>query len=207
MEEKDGIYYHIHKQNKFDDLWQIGGSLEFCSPKNNEFFEYYETSEPAFRIQQNFCGPVFAANRMLELTPILNQQDYINFVHWTGEVFIETGMYIREVIFEEERKKIDVNFPSRLNCIWVCRKEQVKFWYEKLGKTGVIAKVRLNGKSLACDQEYVYRELLAHKTVRENAFKYWESHKSGLIKDEEILFEGTVSILDLYKSIEEFEKE
>ena len=60
----------------------------------------------------------------------------------------------RENIAEKYRNNFFPDYPSRLHCFYVCKKETLPFWLESLGDTYTIVKVKLTGVIYWLDSYY-----------------------------------------------------
>ena len=83
---------------------------------------------------------------------------------------------------EIQRKSINPHLPSRINCLFVCRKENVHYWYNYFQKRHqevalTIFKVKLTGNLL-----WTYADYL-------QLTQYWEP-KTFSVQEPEGLFEG-----------------
>ena len=95
---------------------------------------------------------------------------------------------MKELIFEEVRKEVDTELPSRMKCLYVCESmEDINKWLEifkrtnKKNKDYQIVKLELTGKCVTLDASYVLRQNISLNKKREQAKSYW----NGEVKDDE----------------------
>lgn len=112
------------------------------------------------------------------------------------------GIMNREKSLEEVRKEKYSNLPSRFHSIWVCDKENLDFWLEKINVDSSIFKVLLNGELfkssdsfLPNDGETIYNQKIQAETYWNPIFKEEVEERGS-----EYLFQGKVKILELYKN-------
>lgn len=112
-----------------------------------------------------------------------------------------------ELIFESERKEIDINLPSRFSCIYLCD-EDLKYWYEKaLSEMNVekipVYKMEATGHIHHADSQWLELDILPDNEIKDIARKYWSGETTEDGKLDEYLFWGDIKILEKFNSIED----
>ncbi|MFA1818992.1 DUF2441 domain-containing protein [Virgibacillus oceani] len=103
--------------------------------------------------------------------------------------------YARETIFEEERKNINENLPSRFTSLWVGDYESMKDWKMHFEHNKVqLLELSLTGVVFKCDATFVEGNPIPLSKVRENANKYWGGHVLDN-KKVEYLFTGKAKVI------------
>lgn len=185
------IYYHINT----GDALEVGDIIEMRDCYNKFHDEIYDSEYLLDGMDAN----------MLLINKRRNKE-YDNFDIDEFRLVFETvnnsAAITRELIFEEVRKEIAKELPSRMKCLYVCENmEDINKWLEIFKKTNKkdkdyqILKLELTGKCVTCDASYVLRQNISLNKKRELAKKYW----NGEVKDneKEVLFEGTATVKEI----------
>lgn len=188
------IYYHINT----GDVLEVGNIIDTRKSYNKFYDEIYDSEYLLNGIDAN----------MLLINKRRNKE-YGNFDMDEFRLIFETvsnsAMVTRELIFEEVRKEINEELPSRMKCLYVCENmEEINGWLEifkrtnKKDKDYQIVKLELTGKCVTCDASYVLRQNISLNKKRDQAKKYW----SGEVKDneKEVLFEGIAVVKEIIYS-------
>lgn len=138
----------------------------------------------------------------------LQQEQRISIIdNYLGE-FIEAtkelGKFSREIVFEEIRANFFPNLPSRRSGIWLCHKNAVQYWYNEISGNKTIVKLNVTGRCHIGDQRHLVLDLFSHNQLRNFAFNYWTGTDNENPEEIEILFEGILNIVDVYKTLDEF---
>lgn len=93
---------------------------------------------------------------------------------------------------------LDFTYPSRYQCLYVCKKEYVRYWYNYIQKRRGVAlrvyKIKLMGTLL-----WTYADWL-----RQNEYSdYWHAKENDNFQEHEGLFEGKYKFLSEHR-IDEF---
>lgn len=190
----DEIYYHINTGQKL----QIGDILEIGKRFNNFYYEIYNIEH----IEDNKDANQYLIDMKKEKNLLLNN-DTLNLVFKTIN---DSAMITRELVFEEVRKELNPNLPSRLKCLYVCRtKNEIKDWINIFSRTNKkdfqIVKLKLNGNIFTGDASFILRQNISLNRKKKQAKMYWNGEKKDNIN--EYLFIGTAVVEDILK-IEDF---
>ena len=203
---KNEIFYHLHKPEIKRDQWKVGNTLNFSNKQLNNFNSYYEHYSPKINIDNNSYEPlegfeVAINNNIHNSTP--DNANY--FIKIAKDIIKEQSLYIREQIFEEIRNNYFPSLPSRKTCIWVCKKQSVKYWLQSLNSGEDLYKLELTGILHKADQRHLQVQVTSHEELKRNAFNYWTGADGENIIEEEYLFEGIVKVKEKYSDINEMQ--
>lgn len=191
----DEIYYHINTSQNL----QIGDILEIGKRFNNFYYEIYNTEH----LEKGKDANQYLINMKKEKNLVLNN-DTANLVFKTIN---DDAMITRELMFEEVRKELNSNLPSRLKCLYVCKtKKEIKDWINIFSRTNKkdfqIVKLKLTGKIFIGDASFILRQNISLNKKKEQAKMYWSGKKKDNIN--EYLFIGTAVVEDILNNNEEF---
>ncbi len=188
----DEIYYHIHSQSQLGQNLQVGDTLEIGQKFNNFYYEIYniEHLENGKDANQHLIDMKKEEN--LELN-----NDTANLIFKTIN---DNAMITRELMFEEVRKELNINLPSRLKCLYVCKtKREIKDWINIFSRTNKkdfqILKLKLTGDIFIGDASFILRQNISLNRKKEQAKMYWSGKKKDNIN--EYLFIGTAVVEDI----------
>lgn len=188
----DEIYYHIHSQSQLGQNLQVGDTLEIGQEFNNFYYEIYniEHLENGKDANQHLIDMKKEEN--LELN-----NDTANLIFKTIN---DNAMITRELMFEEVRKELNINLPSRLKCLYVCKtKREIKDWINIFSRTNKkdfqILKLKLTGDIFIGDASFILRQNISLNRKKEQAKMYWSGKKKDNIN--EYLFIGTAVVEDI----------
>jgi hypothetical protein len=201
---KNQIYYHIHRNNQFSNMWYKGNKINLTTKQINNFNSYYDNYFPKIPID-NVEYPIIEAMSIINSRKLYaNEKNAEIIVNQLHSIANELAIYMRESIFEEIRAEYFSDLPSRKSCIWLCEKESVKYWLKALnaGSNFRIFKLELTGVIHKADQRHLKAEVLPCELIRENAFNYWTGTDGNNHEEQEILFEGIINILDEFDKID-----
>lgn len=183
------IFYHINTGKKLE----IGDVLEIGDKYNNFYHQIYN--------MESLDGNNDANQILLEMKKnnclIFKNGDNAKIV---SDTVSNSAMITRELMFEEVRKEINHELPSRLKCLYVCKtKDEIKSWLEIFKRTDKkdyqILKLKLTGKIFKGDASYVLRQNISLNKKKEQARLYWNGiHKDNIY---EYLFEGKLVVEDI----------
>lgn len=185
------IYYHINTGNKLnvDDVLNIGD-------RYNNF--YYEIYNGEYLLEAKDANEILI-NKRKNKDYTINDIDEFKVVY---ETINNSAMITRELIFEEVRKEVNSELPSRLKCLYVCESlEEIEEWLNIFKRTNKkdyqILELELTGKVFTGDASYILRQNISLNKKREQAKEYWNGKKVN--NHNEILFEGTAVVRSIIK--------
>ena len=199
MYVKNEMFYHFHKFLENDEisaLWQAGRDINLTKKQTNRFNSYYDSYFPQVRIS-NRLYPIREAAKIIEDNKLYSTTEIAeNIFKQYTKVIREMAIYMRETIFEEIRQMYFANLPSRKCCIWVLNEPSIRYWYNTLGPTRKLFRIKLTGVIHKADQRHLAAEILPSELIRRNAFEYWTGSDGTNTIEEELLFEGLINIVD-----------
>ena len=183
----DSCYAPAGKQ-----LLEVGQTLITSSRTFNPYYEQM--------CDIHHVIPVHSRNRRLK--ELLRSNDVEKFssrqladsFHGVIDTYIRL---VREMEFENVRRDMYADHPSRTRCIWLTDDlDGAIYWRDRLGKSGNsrIVRVEVNGTLHSVDGRYLSAESSSLLEIREAAQKYW----SGTIHSDperEILLEGSITVV------------
>jgi len=117
----------------------------------------------------------------------------------------EYDFITRELAFEKVRKEKYSQYPSRLTCMYLtdnkdaCISNLKKFHNKGHGTFFQAIAVKLNGNIFYSTVEHVSRDGLPFNSYIEKAEKYWAQPQNTNIDPNEILFEGTAEVIEIFE--------
>jgi len=201
---QDEEYFHIQRTN-MPSPWQPGQTLvvgemvnPFMGHYDDHFTDIRSPTGHSFRIKWLVDHVLNVLDGRENKRPDLvafYSYDPKETLRRASEALKEYLMLVRELVFEDVRREHFPQLPSRQKCIWVIPPEEksVKFWYTQL--SGRLLRLRLTGKVHRTNQQYLTTDTLSLSEFRENAFKYWAGIKGKNSVEDEILFEGFVTVI------------
>ncbi len=191
MEESKKKLYHIHKLNNNDEIWKVGNELEFGKEKNNFTktafeFEYKIMLENAYYPYLNvydYYGSRQAISDLLNLLPA--SKSFIN----------EYQILVRELGMEEIRKEEFSLLPSRRNCIWLCRENQIDFWKKFLGDDIEIYELEIFNSVFKTRNALIPLPSDSYKQILKKSKQYWSYNSTVENEDDEYLYTGKLKIV------------
>lgn len=185
------IYYHINTGKKLNahDVLNIGDRY------NNFYYEIYNSE---YLLEEKDANEILI-NKRKNKDYIINDIEEFKLVY---ETINNSAMITRELIFEEVRKEVNSELPSRLKCLYVCNSlEEIEEWLNIFKRTNKkdyqILELELTGKVFTGDASYILRQNISLNKKREQAKEYWNGNKIN--NHNETLFEGTAVVRSIIK--------
>lgn len=183
------IYYHINTGDKLN----VGDVLNIGDRYNNFYHEVYDSEY----LLDNKDVNELLINKRKNKDYSINDIDEFKLIY---ETINNSAMITRELIFEEVRKEINSEFPSRLKCLYVCCSlDEIEEWLNIFKRTNKkdyqILKLELTGKVFTGDASYILRQNISLNKKREQAIEYWNGNKIN--NHNETLFEGTAIVKEI----------
>lgn len=195
MKVKDVVLYQIAT----DRHYEVGDKLVFGKEYNYQGQRVYNgdklNKRRTYDDGYSFVDSkkIFANKKLvLDMSKQLEEYDFI----------------LREIAFEELRKKEFKEYPSRLKCMFlseskeVCLQNLKTFHHKGHGTFFQVVAVKLNGSVFYATSKNVRRTGLSYSDYYEMARVYWSQEQKSNLPINEILFEGTAEIIEV---IEEYE--
>lgn len=187
---ENNIYYHITSIKKMN----VGDVLHFENEYNNFYNELISIKH--FNNNKNDANEIMTdlfSKKKLTFDSISDFKTVYNTV--SDDSFI-----LRELIFEEVRKKYYPNCPSRFKCMFILKtKEEVDEWLNIFKRTKnkplQIVKLKLDGNVFLGNANFILRKNNSIIDKISAAKSYWSGDKTKLIP--EYLFLGTATVIEV----------
>lgn len=220
MEIQNKLFYHIHQKNEHSKKWKVGKKL-IAGEQTNYFSRlnaveimrindvvtkgkpYINDNVKLFREKSEelfYCfSPLSASKEELlkELKFFFSKSVELN------NILIGYLRLINEMIFEMVRKREYIHLPSRHNCIWLCKKQDVLKWRKYVlqddeHKQAKIFVVKATGKIHKADGSWINPEIRELADAFKIAENYWSGKSNPKLKQRltEYLFHGEIEVLD-----------
>lgn len=221
MQVVDEEFYHIHRKNYHQNLWQIGNSLETPKDNFNYFFESMLT-KPHQKVFDNFkeFGLIDYLNNHIHGFLKFNNSKglkelkdnnpeiqgfnshILGLLKQTFHSLAQSRGMLREIIFEDYRLKHFSDLPSRQRCFWLSDKEDLEKWWTEFNDNDnkIIFKVNVTGKLFRTDGSLIQIDISKFTEFFDLAKEYWYlqfNHQNDKIQ-KEVIFEGKLKILSEY---------
>ena len=197
--------YHIHKPNKYDELFVEGNSFEVGKKGNSLYSEFLNRSSSYLHHTEEIEGQIYNhrnnINELLEIDEInkMTSKQKRDLFYLIKGYVIDSQIDIRELILEEVRYKHFNNLPSRRSCMWLTDEESLDRWYKLLNyKDGYsLYEVDVDGNIFVSTNTLLPKSHCSRDLMYRASFDYWNPKEENLkdAKDKEYLFEGEVKVL------------
>lgn len=195
MKVKDLILYQIST----DRHYKTGDKLEFGKEYNYQGQRVYNgvklNKRRTYDDGYSFVDSkkIFANKKLvLDMSKQLEEYDFI----------------LREIAFEEVRKKEFKEYPSRLKCMFLidnkeaCLKNLKQFHLKGHGSFFQVVAVKLNGNVFYATAKHVVRAGVSYGNYFEMAREYWSQDQNSNLPINEILFEGKAEVVEIIQEYE-----
>lgn len=188
---KNEVYYHINTGSNL----QVNDTLDIGQEYNNFYYEIYNTEHIKDDKDANVVLLEMLNNKSLSFNDVSSEKLVLNTIS-------DDAMITRELMFEETRKEVDDNLPSRFKCLYVCKSiDEIKSWINIFKRTNKnnyqILKLQLTGTIFVGDASFVLRQNISLNKKKEQAISYWSGCKKDNIN--EYLFIGKAKVLEIVK--------
>ena len=197
--------YHIHKHNKYDDMFKEGNSFVVGNEINTLTDDFLNRSSSYIHhsdvMDGNVCDYRHNLKELLDIDLIndMTKEQRRELFYLVKEYIINSQIDFRELILEEVRYKHFNKLPSRRSCIWLTDEESLDTWCNLLSykDKDSIFEVEADGNIFVSTDKLLPPSHYAHDLMYKCAFNYWNPKEEDLkdAKDKEYLFEGNLKIL------------
>lgn len=197
MNVENKIMYHIHKSNKYDDLWK----------ENNEFIVDDNFISECGKAIPNFNTNVYVDNgEIASLSRVLKyylEQGIENQDSKVIQKLLEDAFVIIynvnrtkcESALEICRQKQFPMLPSRLHSIWVTDKDGLDFWSQQLSGNKEVFELVLTGELFKSSDIFIPDDQLTLVEAVKQAENYWNPVFIPEAEEKkEYLFQGKVLV-------------
>ncbi len=193
-------FYFINRNVHWSPYTQMTGGHEFdIGGKSNPFFRFYESENITYPVAQNDGTEIAVGGVRFSDAVAKDEVRSPAAARIAHDVAKHLVNYIRELVWEDIRKKEFPHLPSRQRCIWLIPTlEGVKYWINRMGISDEYQVLRANvqGRIHKASESFLLTEVEPLEEVILKARQYW----LGIVEDpatEEILFEGRVKVVEV----------
>lgn len=184
-------YYHINTGKKLN----VGDILNIGESYNNFYYEIYNSE---YLLDGKDANEILINKRKNKDYNISDIEEF----KLIYDTINNSAMITRELIFEEVRKEINDELPSRLKCLYVCNSlDEIEEWLNIFKRTNKkdyqILELELTGKVFTGDASYILRQNISLNKKRHQAKEYWKGNK--VHNQKESLFEGIAIVKKIVK--------
>lgn len=188
MKVNKEIFYHA---NSGDEL-SIGDEIIFDSNTHNKMYDEVYNNE--YKLNKMDANELLINKKRDKELALTEEEFNLIFRTINNDAFV-----MRELALEEVRKNKYIDYPSRLNCLYVTKeKEDAVEWSNILKRNKKRCKqvltLECTGELFIGDGELMKRQNISYQKHIENAEKYWNGVN---ITTPEYLFYGTVKVIGL----------
>lgn len=195
MKNKTKIFYHIHRKRGDDSKWQVGNTIKI---DQNDFVNISLNFNPLVDVPDKKEVPIINAIDYYQQEGIkaINIQMYL--LDKAKMYLNEYQILIRELALEEVRKKYFNKLPSRKECIWLCREDQIEYWIKNLNaKEYIVYKIEVYNKPFRSRNLLIPKPSDSYLEMCQKAEEYWEYNGKEDNNDDEYLYNGYFKILEI----------
>jgi hypothetical protein len=194
-------YYHINRIVDWSPFSKLNpGDQIDIGGMSNPYFRFFETRKITYPVMLSDDTQLMVSGvRFLALVASGELPPPNNFPNIAHDLANHFTMYVRELIWEDVRKKEFPHLPSRQRCIWLIPSlTGVKYWIQRMGVSGEfqVLRVRAQGRIHKANELFLLGDSEPMEETIRNARQYW----LGIGEDpntEEIIFEGRVTVVDV----------
>ncbi len=187
--------YHLIKENRFSDLWQVGHVIDntcddFINERTKVNFDY-TTIEPFDNEYLSFYQIIdyYLENKPDDTTIEILLEHAQKHIH-----LLQINQM--ELALEEVRRKYYPNIVSRKQAIWVCSDKQLKYWNNGLPGKRDLFEVMITGDMFKTSAALLPKLGLSYNETLEQAHEYWNPDISKCEEETiEYLVKGKIKVL------------
>ncbi len=197
--------YHIHKPNKYDELYYEGSNIFIGNNYNAFTNDFFERSAAYLKNREEVNGKLYChygnITELLDNDKIANMsaEEKLKTLDIIRNYVRNSQIDTREMILEQVREACFSHLPSRRYCAWLTDEESIDTWMEYLRyRDGYqLFEVEADGNLFVSTNKLLPDGYHKIKMIYEESFGYWNPSEDDLkdAKDKEYLFEGNLKIL------------
>ena len=201
----DAEFFHVNRQVDWarSPLFEVGQVIE-AGKSSNPFFGFFETYRRTYQVTLN-DGSVEVVPAIAFLGHIaegrVNVPDIATAARHGHEISKHFVMLSREMIWEMIRVQDYHDAPSRQRCMWLIEENALlDYWRGRMecpnGKYRYV-RVAATGTVHLADASLLLGDVELLQDTYEKAHRYWRGEMTDQNSEPEILFEGTLRILEV----------
>lgn len=199
-------FFHIHKHNS--PKWTEGAHFTFGIEPNNAWraFDVARRGITHPKTKEVYTVDLVALRAMGFYRKQTPKDPKLSFYHYdpvmtlaeTLDCLFLATRVVRELIFEDVRRQMYINLPSRTSCIWLIPEDPraVRFWLDNVrGDYKKVYRVNATGELHRAQQQIVMGDTISMSEWRKRAIDYWNGAQSENV-DDELLLSGNIEVLE-----------
>jgi len=195
------ILFHIQRHPvRSTPRFSVGKSYEIFEPFN-DFWKFYTTYNP--HVLMNGGVPTGIAK--FAYYCVQNKQIDQSGLAILADTLKETGMLMREYVFETVRASRFPEKPSRQKCIWLTEENQVKYWFNWLNDNSSsysVFQLECTGRFHTGGQVYLNSDIMGFSELESNANMYWHGLNTEGFQNHEIIFTRKAKVIGKHEVAE-----
>lgn len=219
-------YYHIQFSGIDRDNWCIGDKISINKNRYNSFYsnltdglnEIVPLNEEKMRLIE-YSNSIFKKELNKNVIVDYNNPDktildfqnisyqYESLADKLHKSLFHYLKWFREESFENIRMQLNSDLPSRKNCIWLTKKDTIKYWWNLFNNKpnrSILLLRLIEGKLHKVDGGLLLTDTYGINAYKEMAKKYWDGTIENIDKIE-YLFEGKFEVINNFFKLEEIE--
>lgn len=192
-------YYHINRDVPWASkpLLVVGDVIDIGG-ESNPYFKYFEEQRKLYHVTNSSDGSILDVPGVKYLSAVKNGEiTSSNLPAIAHEMATHFVTYIRELIWEDVRKKEFPHLPSRQRCIWLIPNiEGVRYWVRRLESEDQVVRVKTQGRLHKASESFLLGDSEPMNLTIQKARQYW----LGVVEQvgtEEIIFEGRITVEEI----------
>ena len=206
--------YHVHRENKYDELFKEGNTLEFGNNDNFLKESYYDISSSFTQVKTLEDGKNIKKYKRFDeglYFPYFekySRKNQIQLLEMVRDYVMLTSAFNREMMLEEVRRDKYQDKPSRFKCMFLTDEEGLNNWFEILKKSNVrffyegenpisVFEVEADGNIFVSTNKLLPSIDTKIQNMYFDAERYWNPTEYELkhSKCKEYLLEGTAKLI------------
>ncbi|TAJ08484.1 MAG: DUF2441 domain-containing protein [Nitrospirae bacterium] len=198
-------YYHINRRAAWAPYQFLqAGSILDVGGTTNPYFAFFENHKKTYPVTQR-DGSTINVSGVRFLGAVAN--DEVNSTALPGiahDLAKHLVAFLRELIWEDVRRKEFPHLPSRQRCIWLIPSlAGVRYWLKRMEVAADFQVLRLHvqGRIHTASETHLLGDSESLNTAIQMARQYWLGIVES-IETQETIFEGRVHVLEVVKEAE-----
>ena len=206
--------YHVHRENKYDESFKVGNTIEFGKQDNFLKETLFDISPSFTEVETLEDGKDIKKFKRLDaiLDPSIFKQYSKNNQRQLLEMIREyidlSSTFSREMVLEEVRRDKYPDRPSRFKCMFLTDEEGLNRWFEILKHNGLrfyydkqnpfdIFEVEADGNLFVSTNKLLPSRSTKVQNIEFDAERYWNPTEYELnhSNTKEYLLEGTAKLI------------
>lgn len=195
----DKSYYHINRITPWMNrqLFSVGDVIDIGG-ESNPYFRFFEEQKKTYTVTNTADGTQIDIPGVKYLNAVKSGQiNPNNLAAIAHDVACHFVAYVRELIWEDVRRREFPHLPSRQRCIWLIQDlAGVQYWQNRLGPGGQVVRVTTQGRMHIASESFLLGDSEPMNTTIQKARQYW----LGVIEQkgtEEVIFEGRLVVQEI----------